>query len=49
MMGGAVNDGFITQSSIWSQTGDVQTACLVAGQILPAMIKVKAVGSWLQG
>ena len=31
------------------QTGDVQTACLVAGQVLPSMIKTKVVSSWFQG
>ena len=32
-----------------AQTGDVQTACLVAGQVMPFAIKIKQVQAWFQG
>lgn len=31
------------------QTGDAQTACLIAGQVLPSLSKNKLVLSWFEG
>ena len=31
------------------QTGDVQTACLIAGQVMQFAIKEKVVQAWFQG
>ena len=32
-----------------NQVGDVQTACLIAGQVMPFAIRIKTVQGWFQG
>lgn len=42
-------DGLTLLKNYVNQTGDVQTACLVAGQVMSSVIKDKTVHAWFQG